>query len=176
VFVLPAIRACERDMSPLQLGLTNAWFAFTAWPVFPIALGLAWLTLLQPPERPRPEAERAALAAPIATWIGSILSARAIVEDLSTSTHAAERIVPALALLVALPLSIVAFVRALRAAGWTRWRRAIASFAAAAWLTYPAQMVVPFLFNRTDRADLRWGAYVFAAAMVWLSVAAARRD
>jgi len=88
---------------------------------------------------------------------------------------AAAQIVAAGGLLVALPLSIVAFMRALRAQGWRRWRHALTSFAAATWLTYPAQTVFAYAFTDVERPALRWGAYVFAAALVWLSVAAARR-
>ena len=177
VFVLPTIRACERTMSPLDLGLNDAWSAFAAWPVFAIAAGLAWLTLLQPREHPLSEPIRGVLAAPVLTWLACILPAFVLADEWRVRAPSVQaRIVAAAALLIALPLSVVAFVRALRAAGWRRWRHALTSFAAAAWLTYPAQIIFAYAFDRAERPDLRWGAYVFAAAMVWLSVAAVRRD
>jgi len=176
VFVLPTLRACDRNMSPLQLGLRFAPTAFMTWPLFAAAAGLAWLTLLQPRLRgPLSEPVRGVLAAPILTWLSCILPAFVLVDEWAQA-RAPERIVAVVALLVALPLSIVAFVRALRTANWKRWRYALASFAAAAWLTYPAQVIFGYLFDPVERPDLRWGAYVFAMAMLWLSVVAARRD
>jgi len=176
-FVLPTIRACGRDASALDLGLKDAPIGFMVWPLFAIAAGLAWLTLVRPPEHPFSEQPRGALAAPILTWLSCVLPAVVMVDEWGARPPSVQaRTVAAFALFVALPLSVVAFVRALRAAGWRRLRHAIASFAAAAWLTYPAQIIFAYAFDRAERPDLRWGAYVFAAAMIWLSVAAARRD
>lgn len=177
VFVLPTIRACGRDASALDLGLKNAPTAFMAWPLFAIAAGLAWLTLVRPPEHPFSEPPRGALVAPVLTWLSCLFPAIAILQEWGARPPSVQaRIVAAFALFVALPISIIAFARGLRAAGWTRWRHAITSFAAAAWLTYPAQIIFAWVTDRAERPDLRWGAYVFVAAMVWLSVAAARRD
>ena len=176
VFVLPSIRACDRTMSPLQLGLASSLDAFMAWPVFAIAAGLVWLTLLQPREHPLSEPVRGVLAAPVLTWLSCLLPGYLMVHEWREwHPSAAAQIVAAGGLLVALPLSIVAFMRALRAQGWRRWRHALTSFAAATWLTYPAQTVFAYAFTDVERPALRWGAYVFAAALVWLSVAAARR-
>ena len=52
----------------------------------------------------------------------------------------------------------------------------MAGFAAATWLTYPAQYIFGGLLIAEERRRLLFGAYVFAGAMLWLSVAAARRD
>ena len=178
VFVLPTVRACDRNMSPLELGLKVSPIVFMAWPMFAIAAGLACLVLVQPRLRgPLLQPTRGVLAAPVLTWLSCIFPAFVMADDWARSQpRAQEWIVAAVALLVALPLSIVAFVRAVRAANWRRERYAIASFAAAAWLTYPAQVIFADLFDPRERPGLRWGAYVFAVALVWLSVAAARRD
>ena len=177
VFVLPTIRACNGSMSPLDVGLNGPGAAALTWPLFAIAAMLAILTLGQRADRPHPAPARAVLAAPVMTWLASVWPAIMIMEESARSPHRTQDLIVAgVALLVAFPLSIISFAGAVRARGWTRWRRAIGSFAAAAWLTYPAQFIFGCLFVPDERRDLLFGAYVFAAAMVWLSVAAARRD
>ena len=92
-----------------------------------------------------------------------------VMEELPRSPHRTQDLIVAgVALLVAFPLSIISFAGAVRARGWTRWRLAIGSFAAAAWLTYPAQFIFVFLLVPDERRDLLFGAYVFAVAMIWL--------
>lgn len=177
VFVLPAVRGCGGAMSPLDVCLKQTVPAFMVWPLFAFAAILAILTLGQRADGPHAGPARAVLAAPVLTWFASISSAVVILEELPRSPHRTQDlIVGGVALLVAFPLSIVGFARAVRARGWPRWRLALGSFAAAAWLTYPAQYVFVGLLTAGERGHLLFGAYVFAAAMIWLSVAAARRD
>ena len=174
VFVLPTIRGCGGSLSPLDAGLKQPALACMAWPLFAIAAMLAILTLGQRADGPHAEPARAVLAAPVLIWLASVWPAIVIVEELPTSPHRTQDLIVAgVALLVAFPLSIIGFARAVRARGWTRWRLAIGSFAAAAWLTYPAQYIVVFLLVADERRDLLFGAYVFAVAMV---AAGARRD
>jgi hypothetical protein len=177
VFVLPTVRGCGGPLSPLDVGLKEVVPAFMVWPLYALAAMLAILTLGQRADGPHPGPARAVLAAPVLTWLASISSAVVIYEELPRSPHRTQDLIVAgIALLVAFPLSIIGFVRAVRARGWPRWRLTIGSFAAAAWLTYPAQYVFVCLLAADERRHLLFGAYVFAAAMIWLSVAAARRD
>src|SRR4051812_20946598 len=125
VFVLPTIRACDRPVSPLDFGLNNAFSAVVAWPVFAIAAMVAILMLGQRADGAHPGPTRAVLAAPVLTWLASIWSALLIIEETPRSPHPTPQLIVAgAALLGALPLSIVGFVRAVRARGWTRWRLA----------------------------------------------------
>jgi hypothetical protein len=177
VFVLPTIRACDGSLSPLDFGLQISGGAVMVWPVFVIAAMLVILTLGQRADGPHAEPARAVLAAPVLTWLASVWPTMMIAEESARSLHRTlELTFVAFAWLVLFPLSIGGFVGALRARGWTRWRRAIGSFVAATWLTYPAQYILGCLFVPAERHGLLFGAYVFVAAMVWLSLAAARRD
>jgi hypothetical protein len=177
VFVLPTIRACDRPVGALEFGLNDPVAAVITWPLFALAAMVAILTVGQRADAPHAGPARAILAAPVITWLAGIWSPIIIVDEASRSAHGAQELaVLGAALLIALPLSIVAFARAVRARGWTRWRLAIGSFAAASWLTYPAQYIFRSLLLADERRKLLFGAYVFTAAMIGLSVAAARRD
>jgi hypothetical protein len=177
VFVLPTIRACDRPIGALEFGLNDPIAALMTWPLFALAAMLAVLTVGQRADAPHAGPARAVLAAPVITWLAGIWSTIIVVDEAARSPHRTQELTTVgVALLVALPVSIIAFARGVRARRWTRWRLAICSFAAAAWLTYPAQYILGGLFSAGERRHLLFGAYVFAAAMVWLSVAAARRD
>jgi hypothetical protein len=175
VFVLPTIRACDRVESPLSYGVDmGALTAASAWTPFLIAAALAVLTLLRPAATPLSPNDRGVLLAPIVIWLTSAWSVFVMMDEAIAKTHTRGAVaVPALALAIALPLSIVSFRRALRASGWTRWLQALRSFAAAAWLTLPVQWISMCLVDRESGLEL--GAYVLLVGMAWLSVAAARR-
>jgi hypothetical protein len=165
-FVLPTFQSCLGPISPLRFGLiAPCSFTFISiWPLFLLAAALAAMTLLR-------NRTRAVLAIPALTWLASVWPAVAAVRTTAAPPNN-EDLIAAVAGLFALPLSIASFARALRAAGWTRWRHAMTSFAAAAWLTFPAQHIFGLLLDGKFRG-LACGAYAIAAAMIWLSVAAA---
>jgi hypothetical protein len=172
--VLPMVHTYFGSVSPLAFGFLQVSAAIETWPLFLLAGGLAMLTWLQPAGGPRPAAARAVMLPPVLLWLKNgwpaVKSALHWVESPPATRH---EMVEALALLVALPLSIFAYTRALRSPGWARWRYALASFAAATWLTFPAQYLISSFLGAPTIASLLPGAYVFAVALIWLSIAAA---
>jgi len=169
-FVLPAVHSCMGSISPLAFGLMVPEYSANIWPLFLLAATLAAMTILRRADPERPDRARAVLVVPVLTWAASLWLA---VRGGGASARVAntDDLIAIAGVLFALPLSIGAFARALRAAGWSRWRHAIASFAAAAWLTTPPQYVFACLLEGRCR-ELAYGAYAIAAAMLWLSATA----
>lgn len=170
--VLPTVHSCMGSISPLSFGLAFPRYAAITWPVFLLAAALAAMTLLRRVDPERPDRARVVLAVPVLTWAASAWQAAVRGGGAPATLANTDDLIAIAGVLVALPLSIGAFARAVRAAGWSRWRHAIASFAAAAWLTYPPQYVFARLLDGKVRG-LACGAYAIAAAMLWLSGAAA---
>jgi hypothetical protein len=176
-FFLPFVRSCPGDpvpVSPLSAGLTDVVMTALVWPLFLIAAGLALATLFQPGAGPSRLSARGVLAAPILTWLASVYPlAFAVPAVLWHREHmnAADLSYLAFQLLIALPLSIVAFRRALRSDGWIRWRYVLASFAAAAYLTFPVEYVFVNLADLIP--SMLPGALVLALGMSWLTAAGA---
>ena len=168
-FVLPTVHSCMGPISPLSFGLMFPEYAVITWPVFLLAAALAAIALLRRAEGARSDRARVVLAVPVLAWVASLWPLRGAGASAALATT--DDLIAVAAVLVALPLSIGAFARALRAAGWSRWRHAIDSFAAAAWLMTPPQYVFARLLEGRFRG-LGYGAYSITAAMVWLSAAA----
>lgn len=169
-FVLPTVHSCMGPISPLSFGLMFPEHAVITWPIFLLAAALAAMTLLRRAEGARLDRARVVLAVPVLAWVASLWPA-VHGAGASATLASTDDLIAVAAVLVALPLSIGAFARALRATGWSRWRHAIDSFAAAAWLMIPPQYVFARLLEGRFRG-LEYGAYSIAAAMVWLSAAA----
>jgi len=172
-FVLPTVHSCVGSISPLSFGVAFPDCAAIIWPVFLLAAALAAMTLVRRADPEHADRPRAVLAVPVLTWAASLwLAVRG--GGASAWVAKTDDLIAIAGVLVALPLSIGAFARALRAAGWSRWRHAIASFAAAAWLLVPPQYVFARLLDGSFRG-LAYGAYAIAAAMLWLSAAVVHR-
>ena len=167
---LPTVHSCVGSISPLSFGVAFPECAAIMWPVFLLAAALGAMTLVRRAAPEHQDRPRAVLAIPLLTWAAGLWLA---VRGGGASARVAntDDLIAIAGVLVALPLSIGAFARALRAAGWSRWRHAIASFAAAAWLLFPPRYVFARLLDGSFRG-LAYGAYAIAAAMLWLSAAA----
>ena len=178
VFVLPAIRGCGGcDERSGCLPANRPW---------PACHGMAAVCLrgdpgdLDPgPARGRSDAgpARAVLAAPVLTWLASISSAIVILEELPTKPpprsgldRRRRRAAGRVAALDHRLCTRRARARLDPLATCDRFvrRRGLADVPRAIHLRMSARS------GGTPR--LVFGAYVFAAAMIWLSVAAARRD
>ena len=115
-FVLPTVHSCVGSISPLSFGVAFPDCAAIIWPVFLLAAALAAMTLVRRADPEHADRPRAVLAVPVLTWAASLwLAVRG--GGASAWVAKTDDLIAIAGVLVALPLSIGAFARALRAGG-----------------------------------------------------------